>query len=523
MSTSQLRAEAEVLRAAVVQFGERLAAEAAAMPADELFDVTGDLQGVTNAVEGAQLVAIAHAGSHETRLTERGPVEIHHELGFIDAMTSSEVSLATGVGQWAAGRKVGLAANLAGRFPRLLGKVLAGQLATVNAGKVTAACDGLDDAACAAVDAVMADRVVGMDPARITTVARKVATRIAADQVAAATAKNRKDRCVQVSPGPDGTTDWWARLPAATSAAAWAAVSDLADRYARKDPALTTDQARADAFADLLLTNVTVTAKVTLGIPVITGPEAQAARDTAIAQHTAANPTTSGDMDSTDNTDTAFTNDDAAHDGDAADACSVATCPATTDITDAAWVRPAIATGGQGLGPNFSMSAALISGCEIPGIGFIDADTIEALLTIVPTDIGRALLDARTGTLVESVTNAYRPSKAVTDFVTTRDGTCRMWGCNRPATRCDLDHARPWPAGPTTPTNLGGLCRRHHRLKQRRRWTYQLAPDGTATWTSPTGTKRITQPDLAVLPPPPPRQPATPPARDLADAGPPPF
>ena len=101
--------------------------------------------------------------------------------------------------------------------------------------KVVTACDGLDDTACAAVEAVLADRLAGMDPARITTVARKVATRIAADQVAAAAAKNKRDRCVQVSPGPDGTTDWWAsrRRP---SAAAWAAVSDLADRYAREDP-----------------------------------------------------------------------------------------------------------------------------------------------------------------------------------------------------------------------------------------------------------------------------------------------
>ena len=236
MSTSQLRAEAAALRAAAVELGQRLAAQAATLPAGELFEVTGDLQGVANAVEGAQLVAIAHAGSHETRLTERGPVQVHHQVGFVDAMTSSEVSLATGVGQWAAGRKVGLAANLAGRFPRLLGKVVTGQLATVNAAKVTAACDGLDHTACAAVDAVIADRVVGMDPARITTVARKVATRIAADQVAAATAKNRKDRLVQVSPGPDGTTDWWARLPADTSAAAWAAVRDLADNTPARTP-----------------------------------------------------------------------------------------------------------------------------------------------------------------------------------------------------------------------------------------------------------------------------------------------
>ena len=78
-----------------------------------------------------------------------------------------------------------------------------------------AACDGLDEAACAAVEEVMVDRVVGMDPARVTAiVTRKVATRIATDQVAAATAKNREEpgsgRCL---PGPDGSTDWWARLP----------------------------------------------------------------------------------------------------------------------------------------------------------------------------------------------------------------------------------------------------------------------------------------------------------------------
>ncbi len=59
------------------------------MDPEELFELTGELQGVANAVEGAQLVAIAHAGCHETRLTERGPVEIHHDLGFVDAMTST--------------------------------------------------------------------------------------------------------------------------------------------------------------------------------------------------------------------------------------------------------------------------------------------------------------------------------------------------------------------------------------------------------------------------------------------------
>ncbi len=526
MSTSQLRDRIAALRAEACAVGAELAAHGAGMGQEELFELTGELQGVANAVEGAQLVAIAHAGSHELRLTERGPVEVHHEVGFIDAMTSSEVSLATGLGQWAAGRKVGLAEALAGRFTKLLGKVLTGELATVNAGKVVAACDGLDPASCAAVEDVLVQRVVGMDPARITTVARKVATRIAADQVAAATAKNKKDRAVQVTPGPDGTTDWWARLPAGRSAAAWAAIRDLADRYTKKDPDLTLDQARADAFIDLLLTNVTVTAKVTLGIPVITGPDAEHAREAALTEHAAESQTGTAPGASADAEPPARPEwrDQEGSTTPRKGPPSPMEVRSEPPEADPQWVRPAVATGGLGLGERFSLSAALLSGCEIPGIGFIDADTVQALLSVVPTDIGRALLDAHTGTLIETVSTAYRPSKAVTDFVTTRDGTCRMWGCPRPATHCDIDHARPWPNGPTTPSNLGGLCRRHHRLKQRRRWSYHLAPDGTATWTSPSGTTRTTPPDHAALPPPPPLPEPTPaPQPELVTVEAPPF
>ena len=259
---------------------------------------------------------------------------------------------------------------------------------------------------------------------------------------------------------------------------------------------------------DLLLTNVHVTAHVTLGIPILTGPDAQAARDAATDEHAT-------DRHSEDDTALAGTEsittgstDDSAPAADQHAQAAAAAGPSTTDTCDPRWVRPAFATGGLGTGGSFSISAALISGCEIPGIGWVDAETVENLLSIVPTDIGRALLDARTGTLIESLSAAYRPSKTLTEFVTTRDGTCRMWGCTRPARRCDIDHARPWPNGPTTPANLGGLCRRHHRLKQRRRWTYHLDPDGTATWTSPNGTTRITPPDHTTLLPPRPSAPA---------------
>ena len=135
-----------------------------------------------------------------------------------------------------------------------------------------------------------------------------------------------------------------------------------------------------------------------------------------------------------------------------------------------------------------------VSGTHLPGLGWVEAATVAGLLKALPLDVARAVLDADTGTLTSHTTNAYRPPAAMREFVTTRDGTCRMWGCTRRADHVDLDHTRPWPDGPTTPANLAGLCRRHHRLKQTGRWRYTLDPDGTITWTSTTGKTRTTEP-----------------------------
>ena len=142
--SSTLRARIAAMRAESTAVGALLAAEASGMSAEELFEVTGELQGVLDATEGAQLLATAHAAAHETRLTDRGPVEVHHGLGFVDAMAPSEVSLATGTGQWAAGRRVGLAAALGERFPRMLAAMIEGGVGSSTAQKVVSACDGLD-------------------------------------------------------------------------------------------------------------------------------------------------------------------------------------------------------------------------------------------------------------------------------------------------------------------------------------------------------------------------------------------
>ncbi|WP_246182968.1 HNH endonuclease signature motif containing protein [Mycolicibacterium grossiae] len=89
----------------------------------------------------------------------------------------------------------------------------------------------------------------------------------------------------------------------------------------------------------------------------------------------------------------------------------------------------------------------------------------------------------------------YRPSHALAAFIRARDLTCRAPGCARPATACEIDHVIAWPHGPTAAANLACLCTEHHLLKTFwPGWSYRLDPDGTATWTDPTGLTATTHP-----------------------------
>lgn len=152
----------------------------------------------------------------------------------------------------------------------------------------------------------------------------------------------------------------------------------------------------------------------------------------------------------------------------------------------------------HGTGP---LAGAFTSGVTIPRVGHIPADVIALLLERLDLTVSRALIDAADGTVLETVTDTYSPPRRMRDFVVVRDGQCRMYGCARPAAACDLDHATPFDAGGgTTPQNLAGLCRHHHRAKQSRAWIYELDPrTGTATWSNTrTGTVRTTEPQTSV-------------------------
>jgi hypothetical protein len=94
---------------------------------------------------------------------------------------------------------------------------------------------------------------------------------------------------------------------------------------------------------------------------------------------------------------------------------------------------------------------------------------------------------------------SYHPSRALADFVRARDLTCRAPGCDKPATRCDIDHTVPWPYGATHASNLKCLCRDHHLLKTFWGWKDQQLPDGTVIWRLPDGETYVTTPGSALL------------------------
>ena len=92
-------------------------------------------------------------------------------------------------------------------------------------------------------------------------------------------------------------------------------------------------------------------------------------------------------------------------------------------------------------------------------------------------------------------TAGYVPTVAITEHVRAVNPRCTSYDCARAAYRCDLDHDRPWPRGPTAAHNLCPRCRRHHELKTRGLLHTRLHRDGSVTTTTLLGLRVTTRPE----------------------------
>jgi Domain of unknown function (DUF222) len=129
-----------------------------------------------------------------------------------------------------------------------------------------------------------------------------------------------------------------------------------------------------------------------------------------------------------------------------------------------------------------------------PGIA---AAALRAAARALDQALARDAADAAAGGCAHHAQSpGYRPPPQLREQVTARDITCRHPACRQPAWRADLDHTSPWEeGGPTCSCNLGGACRRHHRLKQHPRWKLEQTRPGHFTWTTPAGRAYTTSPD----------------------------
>jgi hypothetical protein len=132
---------------------------------------------------------------------------------------------------------------------------------------------------------------------------------------------------------------------------------------------------------------------------------------------------------------------------------------------------------------------------ELAGYGPISAELAREIAA--DATWSRLLLDAPSGTVLDVGRTSYEPPAGLASHVLARDRTCRFPGCRQPASRVQLDHTVPFPDGPTSHDNLGGLCQHHHRLKHEGGWQLRQDRPGTFTWTSPTGRDYTTGPDAA--------------------------
>ena len=123
---------------------------------------------------------------------------------------------------------------------------------------------------------------------------------------------------------------------------------------------------------------------------------------------------------------------------------------------------------------------------ELAGYGPIPASVARTLSA--DGKWRRFITDPVTGNLLDYGRETYLPPQQLVDFLTARDRTCRFPTCSQPARVTDIDHAQPWEeGGATSASNLGLLCRRHHRIKTHDGWKLTSYEDGSCLWITPAG------------------------------------
>ncbi|MEO7070297.1 MAG: HNH endonuclease signature motif containing protein, partial [Nostocoides sp.] len=491
----------------------RLGRAGAASSTADWLEILAECAAAKARIEATQTLALAQVAAIDIvdAGTDDGSwVEQHRGLGHIRYDAPELVAPILGLTPSGAEGKVRQAVALMTRIPTVVSAMSQGRGDAYRAGIVA---DELAEAPVAearAVAAALVDRFGAEAGGRLRARIRHELNKINPELVRHQCLKTRSNIGLQRWVNGDGTDTWQVHAPTETSRAAYAAVNDVALQV-KKATGANIAEARATALFQLVLGQATGSYHVHVGIPVSTLEDAAVAADghddTYLVEVTGMDAPGSTYVPRAWLADLLAGTLDRTRPDSTTSGATGKTSATTTATESQTEINAATAAAGDDE-PRPRRPPEPTSPAE-------QATASDAAGNVVPAQVDGVGCDDETGGYSTGpvdpkrkrpspgwLTNRYQPTKAIRAAVIARDGHCRFPGCHANARLCDLDHVIAWPAGPTTPTNLVLLCRRHHRIKQRRGWSVRLHPDGTLTWTTPHGQRLATTPvdHLAAFP-----------------------
>jgi hypothetical protein len=403
------------------------------------------------AVAARRLAAIAELVSRRARYSSQVADTEHWACDNWDAITA-EVGAAQRISHPMASGQMYVAVALSSRLPKVGAMLEQGLISARLASAIVWHTDLITDPAIVnLVDAALAADAARFGPLSVTKTAAAIAAIVARHDPSAVrrTRAEASDREVKITGGDrgSGTAALWGRLFASDAAVLERRLTAMAAGVCEHD-SRTTAQRRADALGALAAGGAHLACGC--GRPECPAPAGDA-RAAAVVIHVVAEPATL----------------EAPHDPRAR---GDGPTPEPTPTREPA--RPVL--------PGF-----LTGGATVPA---------PLLAHLAATGAGVRRLHHP----AEAPEPGYRPSAALARFIRARDMTCRFPGCDNPVT--DIDHTIPWPLGPTHPSNLALLCRKHHLIKTFwAGWRERQYPDGTLEWTSPTGHTYTTHPGARLI------------------------
>ncbi|NJC21916.1 hypothetical protein BJ994_000992 [Arthrobacter pigmenti] len=412
----------------------------------------------------ARLVSRVYAASDAGNSSWSG-----RDLQFTEAV--SETAALLKLSEGAASRLVTESLALTGSLPGTLEALEEGRLCPGRASVIVEQSRTLPAEAVPGFEAKVLETAAELNRPKLTARCRRLREKLHPETITVRRVRAETERCVLIEPGPDGMSWLSAYLPAEQAHAIHTTLDATARGLRAADDPRTLPQLRADVFADILLNapgTVITGGRGGDGSGVGCGVGPTAAVGGSAAGHPNGSTEREGRIV-----------------GAAGDGVRV---PSTAKILVTV--------------PVFSLMGLTDEPAELEGYGPIPAEAARELAGNA-TSFLRLLTHPYTGAVLGLDRTRYRPSEDLRTWIQVREKTCTFYGCNRPASRCELDHLISWAGnGTTSQDNLYPVCKRHHMLKHQTDWTPKPHPEGSGggssgglSWTSPGGRTYTTPPE----------------------------